>query len=430
MLQQQPQHALAYGRGTLSVSTGAAGGDPVSPRGLPAFSDPLAAVRAALDSPIGTPPLRDLVKPGEKVCIVVNDITRLTRTDLLLPPILETLNAAGIPDADIFIVFALGIHRLQTPAEQRLIVGEEVANRIRMFDHVSTDDANMVEVGTTSFGNRVAINRQVWEADRIILTGEIIYHLIAGYSGGRKSLVPGVASFHTTTFNHRMIFDPRSRPGNLDGNPAHEDLLEACRLVDPDFIVNAVLSPEGELVRVAAGHFELAHRAGCAAVDEMLRVQLDAPFDLILASAGGFPLDIDLRQAHKGLENACLALKPGGSIVFYAECPSGAGIQSFEDYVNRYDDEFQMKAALEKEFVVGGHKAYWIARLARLYDVHLVSGLDPHFVGRCRLHHVTPDDHQSVVDQLLQRHGKHARVGIIPHAGFTLPTFDGGAATT
>src|SRR5262249_54963407 len=163
-----------------------------------------------------------------KVCIVVNDITRLTRTDLFLPTIIETLNRTGVPDSDIFIVFALGIHRKQTEEERRLILGDAIHARIRNFDHDCMDEANLVTVGTTSFGNTVEINRQVWEADRIILTGEIIYHLIAGYSGGRKGLVPGVAGWRTTTFNHNMIFDPRVRSGHLDGNPSHEDLLEAC----------------------------------------------------------------------------------------------------------------------------------------------------------------------------------------------------------
>ncbi|HCC57040.1 MAG TPA: hypothetical protein DEQ47_07185, partial [Solibacterales bacterium] len=148
----------------------------------------------------------------------------------------------------------------------------------------------------------VEINREVWEADRIILTGEIIHHLIAGYSGGRKSLVPGVGGFRTITFNHRMIFDPNCQPGKLDGNPAHEDLLEACRMADPDFIVNVVLSPEGQLIRVVAGHYDLAHREGCRTVDRMLGAAIDGRYDLVVASAGGFPLDIDLRQAHKGLE--------------------------------------------------------------------------------------------------------------------------------
>jgi nickel-dependent lactate racemase len=209
--------------------------------------------------------------------------------------------------------------------------------------------------------------------------------------------------------------------GKLDGNTAHEDLLEACRLADPDFIVNLVPSPDGGLIRVVAGHYDLAHREGCREVDRMLAVQIDRPYDVVVASAGGFPLDIDLRQAHKGLENACHALRPGGSILFCAECPNGAGIQSFEDYVRRYADEFEMRAALERDFAVGGHKAYWVARLGRLYDVHLVSALDPEFVRRCHFQPVAPAEHAVALGRLLEKAGPDARVAVIPHAGFTLP---------
>lgn len=407
---------LPYGKGSLRV---AIDGDVLAPRRVEGVADETRAVYNALEHPVGTRPLREIAQPGERVAIIVNDITRLTRTDLLLPPIIDTLNKAGIVDSDIFIVFALGIHRPQTEEERRLILGGEIFERIRNFDHVSTDDANLVTLGTTSFGNVVEINRKVWEADRIILTGEIIYHLIAGYSGGRKSLAPGVAGFRTTTFNHKMIFDPNCRAGKLEGNPAHEDLLEACRMAEPDFLVNVILSPEGKLIRVVAGHYEHAHRGGCRVVDEVLSVEIDKPYDLIVASAGGFPLDIDLRQAHKGLENACQALRPGGSILFYAECPSGAGIGTFEDYVRRYRDDFEMRAALERDFVVGGHKAYWVARLGRLYDVHLVSGLDADFVRRCHFHPTTPKDHEFVLARLLQESGP--RVAVMPHSGFTLP---------
>ena len=409
---------LPYGNTRFRVDVA---GDLLAPRRAAPVADEAGAVYQAIENPIGTAPLRNIVRPGERAAIVVNDITRLTRTDLLLPPIVNTLNAAGIPDHDIFIVFALGIHRLQTDAERKLILGEEIYSRIRSFDHVSTDETNLVTIGTTSFGNLVEINREVWEADRIILTGEIIHHLIAGYSGGRKSLVPGVGGFRTITFNHRMIFDPNCQPGKLDGNPAHEDLLEACRMADPDFIVNVVLSPEGQLIRVVAGHYDLAHREGCRTVDRMLGAAIDGRYDLVVASAGGFPLDIDLRQAHKGLENACRALRPGGSILFYAECPSGAGIQSFEDYVWRYRDEFEMQAALQREFVVGGHKAYWVARLGRKYQVHLVSGLDGEFVRRCHFQSVSPERHEAVLESLLQETGQDARVAVIPYSGFTLP---------
>jgi len=409
---------LPYGQRRLRVSTP---GDRLLPRQAEAVADERAAVVEAIRHPIGTPPLGDIVRHGERVAIVVNDITRLTRTDLMLPPIVDALNAAGIPDRDIFVVFALGIHRRQTDDERRQILGAEMHARLHSFDHIAGDDASLVEIGATSFGNRVEINRQVWEADRIVLTGEIIYHLIAGYSGGRKSLVPGVAGARTTTFNHRMIFHPDCRTGLLDGNPAHEDLLEACRLADPDFLVNVVLSPEGRLIRVVAGHFDLAHREGCRTVDRMLRVETEAAYDVVVASAGGFPLDIDLRQAHKGLENACHALRPGGAVLFYAECPNGAGIRSFEDYVRRYADDFEMRAALEREFVVGGHKAWWVARLGRLYNVRLVSGLDPEFVRRCHFTPIAPEDHQAALEDILREARPGARVAVIPYAGFTLP---------
>ncbi len=409
---------MPFGRGFLDLADIPVRADRITHRGSAPILDERAAIDAALANPVGTKPLREIVKPGERVAIVVNDITRLTRTDLFLPPVVRVLNEAGIPDSDIFIVFALGIHRPQTEAERIEIIGEELHRRIRNFDHDCYDEANLVTLGTTSFGNTVQINREVWDADRIILTGEIIYHLIAGYSGGRKSLVPGVAGAKTTTFNHGMIFDPNCRSGVLDGNPAHEDLLEACRMAAPDFIVNVVLSPEGGLLHVAAGHYDLAHREGCRAVDAALASEIDEPYDLILASAGGYPLDIDLRQAHKGLENACAALKQGGSILFYAECPNGAGHQRFADFVNQYADEYEMQRALEQHFEVGGHKAYWIVRLGRLYDVNLVSTLDPAFVSRCHYRHVAPADHSARLRELVSR---AERIGVMPHAGHTLP---------
>ncbi len=411
-------HSLPYGKRSVSIDLEA---DEITHRGGIPITDENAAVFEALRRPIGTPPLAEIAHPGERVAIIVNDITRLTRTDLMLSPIIATLNAAGIPDSDIFIVFALGIHRPQTEDERRSILGDEMFRRLRNFDHICTDAENLVTVGVTSFGNTVEINRQVMEADRVILTGEIMYHLIAGYSGGRKGLVPGVAGARTTTFNHRMIFDPQCGSGILDGNPSHEDLLEACRLAPPDFIVNVVLMPDGKLARVVAGHYDQAHREGCKTVDELLSAPVDEPYDLLVASAGGYPLDIDLRQAHKGLENACRALKPGGTILFYAECPSGSGHPSFEEYVNRYADDLEMKRALLERFEVGGHKAYWVARLGRLFDIHLVSDLPAGFVERCHLHPVPFDCHAARLRELAQKAGPSARIGVIPHAGHTLP---------
>lgn len=384
------------------------------------LEDENGAIQHALDHPIGCEPLARMVKPGQSVAIVVNDITRLARSDMFLPPIVDTLNRGGVPDRDIFIVFALGTHRAQTEAEMRAIVGEGIARRIRMFDHDGSDDANLVYVGTTSFGNRVEINRRVFDADCIILTGEIIFHQIAGYSGGRKSLVPGVAGNRTTTFNHRMVLDPRCGPGVLAGNPAHEDMLEGSRMVGPDFVVNVVLSPAGKLLYVAAGDVEKAHLEGCRAADRLLRTSIDCLYDAVIASAGGAPLDIDLRQAHKGMENACAALRPGGMLYYYAECGDGLGSPMLERYLKTYGNDIEMENALRENFVVGGHKALWLARLGKRYDVHLVTKLDPAIVGRCGFQAVRPEEHERRLLELLRREAP-ARVAVMSHAGFTRP---------
>ena len=389
------------------------------PQSLPPLKDPVSAIRATLANPIGTPPLRGIAHPGERVAILVNDITRLVSSEVFLPVIINELNSCGIPDRDIFIVFALGLHRAQSADEQRRIVGEEVAGRIVLYDHDCRTRENLVALGRTTRGNEVWLNRRVYEADRVILTGEIIYHQIAGYSGGRKSLFPGVAGAETTTFNHQLILDPNCRPGLLEGNPAHEDLLEACRMFDPDFLFNVVLSPAGGWVRVVAGHYDIAHRAGCETVDQMYRIQIDQPYDLVLASAGGFPLDIDLRQAHKGMENAARALRPGGVLVYFAQCPDGTGSAAIEEWVERFSDAGQMEHELRSGFVVGAHKAFWLARLGERVKILLVSELPDALVRKCHLHPTA--DPQDAIPEELRRLGVGARIAYIPHAGITFP---------
>ncbi len=409
--------SLPFGAATLTLPLEA---EPIVPPEAAAIADETAAIQHALDHPVGSGPLASLVRPGESVVIIVNDITRLARSDMFLPPIVDMLNRAGVPDSSISIVFALGTHRAQTAAEQRSVVGEEIFRRIRLYDHDGADDANLVEVGTTSFGNRVEINRRVLEADRIILTGEIIFHQIAGYSGGAKSLVPGVAGNRTTTFNHRMVLDPRCRAGVLEGNPAHEDMLEGCRMVAPDFLVNVVLNPAGRLLHVAAGHFELAHLDGCRAAARLLRTGIESHYDVVIASAGGSPLDMDLRQAHKGMENACAALRPGGLLYYYADCADGTGSSVLESYLKTYASDAEMEQALHRNFVVGGHKALWLARLGKCYDVHMVTNLDPDLVERCGFQAVRPEAHETRLLELLRRDAPR-RVAFMPYAGFTVP---------
>jgi nickel-dependent lactate racemase len=385
---------------------------------------PEEAVRDALAYPIEAKPLRNLVKAQDRVVIVVNDITRLVHTDVFLPVVVQELNRAGIPDRQISVVFALGLHRGQTAEERRAIIGDAMAARLRVYDHDAFDGANLVSVGQTSRGNEVWINRRVHEADFVILTGEIIYHLLAGYSGGRKGLVPGVAGAQTITFNHGMFMDRNARCGVLEGNPIHEDLLEAARLYKPGFILNVVLHPQGGFSRVVAGDMEHAHRAGCRAVDALYKVEVPEPYDLVIASAGGFPFDIDLRQAHKGLENATRVLRPGGTLLFLAECPDGAGARALEEWLEKYSSSAEMEAELQHNFKVGNHKAYWIARLGERYKILCYSKLADRLVRQT--HMVPVIDPQQALDETLAALRPGARIVCIPHSGLTLPHVAGG----
>jgi nickel-dependent lactate racemase len=364
--------------------------------------------------------LQEIVNPGERVAIVVNDITRLAHSDVFLPVLVDELNLAGIPDRNIVVVFALGNHRRHTAEEQRQIVGEDLARRISLIDHDAFVQNNLSFVGRTTYGNEIWVNRRVREADRVILTGEIIYHLIAGYSGGRKSLVPGVAGAATISFNHKFILDPRCRAGALDGNPAHEDMLEACGLFKPDFLLNVILNGNGKLAGVVAGHYDQAHRAGCETVNEIHQVPFERPYDVVIASAGGFPFDIDLRQAHKGMENAARALRPGGTLLYFAECREGAGVGALSEWVERFSSSGEMALALQSHFVVGGHKAYWIVRLGERMRVLLISELPETLVRNCHL--VPASDSAVALRTALEEAGPKARVAYIPDASLTFPS--------
>lgn len=249
-----------------------------------------AAVRAALDAPIGAPAIEQVVHPGEKIAIVTSDITRPCPTWSILPPLLDRLYAAGVDRKDIILVFALGSHRCHTSDEQRRLAGERAWQELRCVD---SDPNDCVHLGTTDAGTPVDIFRPVAEADRVICLANIEYHYFAGYSGGAKSIMPGVSTRDAIQCNHRMMIRPEAHAGKLDGNPIREDIEQAGRILGIDYIVNVVLDEHKNIVRAVAGDAVRAHRAGCAFLDTLYRKPIARRADIVLVSQGGAPKDLN-----------------------------------------------------------------------------------------------------------------------------------------
>jgi nickel-dependent lactate racemase len=336
-------------------------------------------IRRALAAPLGSPPLAELVRAGERVVIVTSDITRYTGSELYLPILVDELNRYGIPNDNITILIALGIHRKQTTEEHRKILGP-LYGRLDVYDHDCDDPAQLVDLGQTSSGLPVQINRKVVEADRVIVTGTIGLHYFAGFGGGRKSLVPGVASRKTCMATHFAIFNPPEQGGrnplartaNLEGNPVHQAILEAARMIKPDFILNTVLTADKQIARVFCGDLEEAHLAGCEVARRLYTASLEQAADMAIVSCGGSPKDINFIQAHKALDYGVNAVRPGGTLVLLAACPDGFGNATFFDWFN-YEDLDTFEKALRRRYEINGQTAWSTLAKARTWRVILVS---------------------------------------------------------
>jgi nickel-dependent lactate racemase len=336
-------------------------------------------ISRALANPIGSPPLKKIVSPGEHIAIITSDITRYTGSELYLPALVAELNRCGIPDTDIEIIIALGIHRKQTATEHRKILGP-LYGRVTVHDHDCDDPTQLVDLGQTSSGLPVEINQRVVAADRVIVTGTIGLHYFAGFGGGRKSLVPGVASRTTCMATHFAIFNPpeqggrntEARTANLDGNPVHRSILEAAKKIKPDFLLNTVLTTDKQIAKVFCGDLEQAHLAGCELAQTLYTAPLDQAADLAIVSCGGQPKDINFIQAHKALDYGVQAVHQGGTVILLAACPDGFGNATFFDWFN-YEDLDVFEKALRSRYEINGQTAFSTLSKARTWRVILIS---------------------------------------------------------
>jgi nickel-dependent lactate racemase len=315
---------LAYGRTGLPLDLPDPADILVSKQ-APGLPDECAAIVHALRHPIASAPLRAKVRPGDTVVIVHTDITRATPNALLLPVLLGELEAAGVRRQDITLLNALGTHRPQTDAELRGMLGETVVSNYHCLQHNAWDDANLVSFGTTARGNPVRINRAYAEARVKILTGFIEPHFFAGFSGGPKGVLPSIAGFESVLSNHgrAMISHPSATWGVTAGNPVWEEMREMAQRTEPTFLVNVTMNDARQLTGVFAGELLAAHAAGCAFVADHAMVPVSAPYDVVVTSNSGYPLDQNLYQTVKGMSAAARIVRPGGAIVMCAACQDG-----------------------------------------------------------------------------------------------------------
>jgi len=389
-----------------------------------------AIITAALANPIASPRLRDIVKPGEKICLVISDITRSwQKQSLFLPYIVRELNEAGIPDADIKFLCATGSHRAQTAAEHRLLLGEELAGRFAVTDHNCRDQANLVYLGKTSFGTPVWINRLAVESDRVILTGAVVYHDMVGWGGGKKSILPGIAGFETIMANHSLSLSstegkgthPNVKSGSIAGNPLHADMLEAAGLVKPDFLFNVVMDEAGDIGDAVAGHYEQAHAVGRQLVSRTDGVPIDALADLVIASCGGFPKDIDLYQASKGISNSKDALPPGGTLILLAACEEGIGDAEVAAIIADFDSNLAREQELRRSFTIAKYTGFLITEAAANYRIILVSDLAPDLLASAGIQVVDSLDKAMALAQ--KALPEDFKAYVIPLAANVLPIY-------
>lgn len=419
---------IAYGQQTREVNI--IGGHLLSivePRMFPGVADPGALIREAIGSPIGLPPLNQIVRPGQKVTIVTDDITKPNPSRLMLEPIIAELEQCRVVDSDIKIVFANGSHRPHTDEEKISLLGEEFAKRFNVYDHCSLDKENLIDLGTTSRGTPVHINRHVAEADLRILLGLIKPHAVAGYTGGGKSILPGVSSIDTIIADHSFeaTGHPRSVLGVIDGNPIRSDIEEAAGMLGPCFIVNAILNYNKEITAVIAGDMIQAHREGAKILDSMVKVSVPQKADIVIAGVS-HPTSISLYQAINGVLNCVRLPEPivrkGGTVILVSPCPEGIGQGPFYDLVCGVSNPQEIFAKLQQPgFFVHDQWAaqLWALCLEAVKVIVVSEGIKPAELENMLARHA--ESVEQALAMALEEYGEKSSIVVLPDAPYTLP---------
>jgi len=415
---------LAYGKDNLNICLPEALKiELVEPQYRAGLTDQKGAIAAALRKPIASPPLYALVKPGNRVGIVFSDITRATPYNLILPAILDELKE--VADEQIILFNATGTHRANTREELCQILGEEAVKRFKIVQNDAADADSHMELGTTTRGNKVCILKNFMECDIRILTGFIEPHFFAGFSGGGKAVMPGLALLETVMSNHNAqnMEHSQARWGVTNGNPIWEDVMDAAKLCLPLFLLNVALNRDKEITAVFSGDLEKAHEQGCAFVKELSMCPVPAAFDIVITSNSGYPLDLNLYQTVKGMSAAVQIVRQGGSIIIASDCWDG--IPEHGEYGRLLSEADDLDGLLEKIKQPGfSMQDSWQAQIHALIckkaDVFLYSHnlsdeqISNAFLKVCR-------SIEDTLAELLKRYGPEASICILPEGPLTIP---------
>jgi nickel-dependent lactate racemase len=397
----------------------------IEPEFVAGLADPLAALRESLRRPYRSAPLGKLARPGDRVGIIFSDITRPTPHRLILPAVLDEL--AHIPPESITLFNALGTHRPNTDAELREMLGDELVERYPVVQNDAFDASTQVCLGKTTRGHEIWLNRRAVECDLKILTGFIEPHFFAGFSGGGKALMPGMAGLQTVLGNHDagMIADPKATWGVTEGNPIWEEVREVALSVGGLFLVNVTLNKNKEVTGVFAGELDAAHHAGCAFVKTTAMRPVEEPFDIVVTTNSGYPLDLNLYQAVKGMSAAAQVVRPGGAIIVSADCWDG--IPEHGQYSRLLKEAHNPRELLDVIHAPGFLKQdQWQAQIQAqiqlkadvyVYSQHLTDEqIRAALLKPCR-------SIPALLGELRQKYGSGSRICILPEGPQTVPFF-------
>jgi nickel-dependent lactate racemase len=397
---------------------------PLAIKAVPAVADPEATLRNRLLYPTGTPPLAELARGRKSACILVCDITRPVPNSLLLPPILETLEQAGIPRDQILILVATGLHRPNEGAELVELLGPYVAGNYRCENHHGKVLEEHTYLGTTPRGVPVWIDSRYVNADLKITTGLIEPHLMAGYSGGRKLICPGIAALETVKVWHGPDFleHPKADCGCLEGNPVHEENTRIGRMAGCDFIVNVTLDADRQVTSIVAGDMEQAFLEGVRFIENVVKAEVPEECDVVVTSGAGYPLDTTFYQAVKGLTGALPIVKQGGTIILAASMTEGIGSPEFQQLFreNASLPAFMQRILGKDYFVLDQWQLEELAKVCRKAKVKIVTDGLPATTLNSLFVEAAPSVEQAVADSLAE-YGPRATIAVIPKGPYVLP---------